>query len=882
MSKSEFKTIHRSDYLPPEFLVDSIDLTFHLHELKTRVIARSKYKRNPETEKSPDSIKLFGEQLELNQVLIDGTEVNKNRLTISDRELIISHVPDTFELEIDTTINPQANSSLSGLYLSSSIFCTQCEAEGFRRITYYPDRPDVLAKYSTRIEAESEKYPVLLSNGNLVDEGILENGYHYAQWQDPYPKPSYLFALVAGNLIFEPDTFTTRSGKVVDLYIYTEPRNEGTCRHAITSLKKSMKWDEDVYGLEYDLDRYMIVAVDDFNMGAMENKGLNIFNSKYVLATQETATDQDYLNIEGVIAHEYFHNWTGNRVTCRDWFQLSLKEGLTVFRDQEFSSDMNSRPVQRIKDVRILRQYQFREDGGPMAHPVRPDTYMEINNFYTVTVYNKGAEVVRMLHTLIGPESFRKGMDLYFQRHDRDAVTCDDFVAAMADASGRDLEQYKLWYSQAGTPEIEISESWSDQSGEYAINLKQNTPETPGQSVKLPFHLPVLAGLLDPDGKDMVKTMDTDYPKRNDSLLLELTETEQRFVFGPLPHKPVLSVMRTFSAPVKREGFQDKSATTFLMAHDSDLFNRWDASFSLSKSIIIDLADSIRSGADLQLDSTHVKAVKSLLVTESSDDSLTALALQLPEESYLGLSLETIDPDQLHEAHSGVKQELATQLFADFLRCYQNKTDDAPYSLSPQAIGSRSLKNVCLDYLVSRPEIDQDIISIAEKQYYLASNMTDQIAVLSSISNLMIDARDELFNHFEQKWLSYPLVMDKWFTMQALSQAEDTFEKVEKLMRHPSFSIKNPNKVRALIGAFSQNQFHFHHLSGRGYEFLVDKILQLDRINPQIAARLTNPLILWRRFEPQRREMMNNSLQTIKETKQISRDVFEIADGGLA
>ncbi|MEJ2136640.1 MAG: aminopeptidase N [Desulfofustis sp.] len=881
MNKPTFKAVHRSDYQPPEFLVETIDLVFRLDENKTHVVARSRLTRNEDRENKKEDLVLYGEKLELVEVQIDGETVDSGRLLVTENELQIVDVPDSFDLQITTIVNPEANTSLSGLYLSSSIFCTQCEAEGFRRITYYPDRPDVLARFSTRIEADRKRYPVLLSNGNLEEEGELAGGLHFAQWRDPFPKPSYLFALVAGDLVVEQDSFTTKSGRQVDLFIYTEPRNQGTCGHAMQALKKSMSWDEEVFGLEYDLDRYMIVAVDDFNMGAMENKGLNVFNSKYVLASPETATDQDYLNIEGVIAHEYFHNWTGNRVTCRDWFQLSLKEGLTVFRDQEFSADMNSRAVQRIKDVRVLRQYQFREDEGPMAHPVRPDTYMEINNFYTVTVYNKGAEVVRMIHTLIGAENFRKGMDLYFARHDGQAVTCDDFVAAMADASGRDLGQFKRWYAQAGTPEVELGQSFSE-DGTLSLTLRQRTPETAGQPEKLPFHIPVLVGFLDPEGRDMVNDITTEYEKRGNSILLELTEPEQTFEFKRLQSRPIVSLLRSFSAPVKLNNPQDFKTTTLLMAADSDLFNRWDASFSLSQSLITDLVNQESDEAGITLDEEFVQAARALLTNDSGDDALTALALQLPDEAYLALSLEGVDPDRLHHVRSFVKKELASRLGDEFLRVYEQKNDSSGYSISPEAIGERSLKNTCLDYLLSAGQVDPDMISLAENQYYQATNMTDQIAVLSTIAHLASDTRETLFSHFENKWREHPLVLDKWFTMQALSSAEDTFDKVTQLLEHSSFSLKNPNKVRALIGAFCQNHLHFHDLSGRGYDFLVDMVMKLDGLNPQIAARMTNPLISWKRYEPRRQKMMIDGLKRIQNKRNLSRDVYEIVNRGLA
>ena len=639
MSRTDHHPIKRADYRSPEYLVDFIHLCFRLGESDTVVKARSRIRRNPESSTTGNELFLFGELLELVEISIDGEIVAPNRMKRSDEGLLVQEVPQAFTLEITTRINPEANTALSGLYLSSGNFCTQCEAEGFRRITYYPDRPDVLTRFTTRIEAQAGKYPVLLSNGNLVDEGKLTHGYHYAEWADPFPKPSYLFALVAGDLVSIIDSFTTISGKEVALQIFVQRQNKDKCAHAMASLKKAMKWDEEVYGLEYDLNQYMVVAVDDFNMGAMENKGLNIFNSKYVLASPETATDQDYLGIEGVIAHEYFHNWTGNRVTCRDWFQLSLKEGLTVFRDQEFSADMNSRAVQRIDDVRLLRQFQFREDEGPMAHPVRPDSYIEINNFYTVTIYNKGAEVVRMIHTILGPDAFRRGMDLYFQRHDGQAVTCDDFVAAMSDAAEIDLEQFKRWYSQAGTPTLRVNSRWNQQKGEYALIISQSTPSTPGQADKKPFHVPILIGLLDGNGNDITTKSGNAYETRGDNLLLELKEIKQEFVFENLSERPVVSLLRSFSAPVKTASFHSKEELTIIMSKDADLFNRWDASFSLSESIILDLARRVKEQGRLQLDTDYVEAARNNLISTTHDKALSSLALSLPSETFLAQSM---------------------------------------------------------------------------------------------------------------------------------------------------------------------------------------------------------------------------------------------------
>jgi len=870
------KAIKLADYKPPEYLIDTIQLTFKLDEKDTVIKADTAFIKNHESDATENNLYLYGDSLELLEARIDNVTLNDDRLTNTSDGLIISKVPDAFSLQITTKINPEANTALSGLYLSSGNFCTQCEAEGFRRITYYPDRPDVLARFSTRIEADAVKYPVLLSNGNLVDSGVLKNGYHYAQWEDPYPKPSYLFALVAGDLVSINDTFETSSGRKIDLHIYVQEKNKHKCDHAMTSLKKAMKWDEKNYGLEYDLDRYMIVAVDDFNMGAMENKGLNIFNSKYVLASPETATDQDFLGIEGVIGHEYFHNWTGNRVTCRDWFQLSLKEGLTVFRDQEFSSDLNSRPVKRIEDVKLLRQFQFREDSGPMAHPVRPDSYMEINNFYTVTVYNKGAEVVRMIHTLIGSENFRRGMDLYFQRHDGQAVTCDDFVAAMSDASGTDLVQFKRWYSQAGTPKLSITDEWSEKDKTYTITVEQHTEITPHQPEKKSFHIPLLIGLLDNSGEDISTGVKTRCPLRETSFLAELTENTQQFSFSMLEKKPVASLLRTFSAPVRLEPFHTRAELTFLMANDTDLFNRWDASFSLAETIILELAETFRIGARPHLDRDYVEAIRKILVDNTIDKALAALAITLPTETYLAQLMDIIDPDSLHSSYFFVKKELARLLFSDFVEVYEKNYSSESYSADPAEMGRRSLRNTCLSYIVSLTEGDDAPISICREHYYTANNMTDQIAALSAVSHHLLPEREELLNNFEQCWNDDPLVMDKWFMIQAMSAAEDTYKRVVDLRRHPLFTLKNPNRIRSLIGAFSSNHYHFHDSSGNGYQFLADRIIELDGSNPQIAARLVTAMVTWQHYDKNRQQLIKKNLKRIQGKKHISRDVYEI------
>ena len=767
---------------------------------------------------------------------------------------------------------------MSGLYRSSNNYCTQCEAEGFRRITYYLDRPDILAKFSTRIEAEKSDCPVLLSNGNLVEKGNLQNGRHYALWEDPFPKPSYLFALVAGNLVALEDNFFTRSGREVALKIYVEPKNRGKCKHAMTSLKNAMKWDEDTYGLEYDLDIYMIVAVDDFNMGAMENKGLNIFNSKYVLALPESATDQDYLGIEGVIAHEYFHNWTGNRVTCRDWFQLSLKEGLTVFRDQEFSADMNSRAVQRIDDVKVLRSGQFREDAGPMAHPVRPESYVEINNFYTLTVYNKGAEVVRMLHRIVGKDSFHKGMALYFERFDGMAVTCDDFVKAMEDASGKNLTQFKLWYAQAGTPVLNVVEKWDKKSGKYTLQIQQSCPPTPGQKNKKPFHIPIDVGLLERDPEQSDRLSGYIDQQRH---FLELREKSSEFEFNGFKRKPTLSFLRNFTAPVKVNGFHSREELAFLMAEDENLFNRWDAAFQLSVEVILDVFAAKKRGETPSLDGQYIDAFAACLGSET-DLALNAQAVTLPSELYMVQMLDEVEPDLLYQAVLYVRKKLAVELQEDFKRIYNRCNVDDPHSISTEAMARRSLKNRCLQYLMTPEVASEKSWKMCLDQFNTSANMTDVIAALSALSHYSPEEKENAFNTFYQKWKDDPLVVDKWLMLQAVSSHKSTLSTVKELLEHESFSLENPNKVRSLIGAFcGLNHFRFHAESGEGYRFLTERVLQVDPINPQIAARLITPMISYKKYKQKLKVLMEEQLRFLLMKTNLSADVYEIVQRSL-
>jgi len=890
MNRKTPSTFYRLEYTPPRYLTDAIELTFQLNRDDTVVTARSSFRRNPECPGKSNDLFLDGQELELAAITLDSRPLSPSEYTVTDSGLILHNVPDAFVLEITTRIFPDTNTALEGLYRTSGNYCTQCEAQGFRKITYYQDRPDVMARFTTRIEVDRATCSVLLSNGNLVEQGDLDQGRHYALWRDPFPKPCYLFALVAGDLVCQEDSFTTGSGRSILLQIYVQARNLQKCDHAMQSLKKAMRWDEEVFGLEYDLDRYMVVAVDDFNMGAMENKGLNVFNSKFVLTSPETATDQDYLGVEGVIAHEYFHNWTGNRVTCRDWFQLSLKEGLTVFRDQEFSADMNARAVQRIDDVRVLRTFQFKEDGGPMAHPVRPDSYEEINNFYTVTVYNKGAEVIRMMHALLGPQGFRRGMNLYFARHDGQAVTCDDFASAMSDATGVDLEQFKRWYSQAGTPVLRVAGGWDEAKRLYTLTVTQSCAPTPGQEAKKPFHIPIRIGLLDGQGRDIVAP-DT---------LLELREEQQSFTFPGLADKPVLSFLRGFSAPVKVEPFQGREELAFLMAHDSDLFNRWDAANRLGESIIFECVQTLQTGGSPVLDSLFVEALRLNLSEindggkqseDSSRRALLAQVLTLPSENTLALNMEVIDPDNLYLARRFVRAELARQLAPEFRQCYAINQDDdnrvaqSPhaYALTPEAMGRRSLKNVCLSCLMAGEPLPPEHLDLAVRQYDRKANMTDVMAALGALVHCPEEqARQEALADFYRQWRHEPLVVDKWLTLQATSSLDNTLETVRELLAHPAFSLTNPNKVRALIGAFGTgNHVRFHTATGAGYQFLADQIIRLDPVNPQIAARLMSPFTSWKRYDSQRQGLMREQMERIAGQKNLSAGVTEVVRKSL-
>jgi aminopeptidase N len=757
------------------------------------------------------------------------------------------------------------------------MFCTQCEAEGFRKITWFMDRPDVMSRFVTTIVADPERYPVLLSNGNLQSSEQLADGRRQVVWEDPFPKPSYLFALVAGDLKPIEGAYTTASGREVALRIYVEPENIDKCEHAMKALQNAMRWDEQNYGREYDLSIYMIVAVNDFNMGAMENKGLNIFNSKFVLARPDTATDRDFQGIEGVIAHEYFHNWTGNRITCRDWFQLSLKEGLTVFRDQEFSADMGSRGVKRIEDVRLLRAHQFAEDSGPMAHPVRPDSYIEINNFYTVTVYEKGAELIRMLHRLLGAETYRKATDLYFQRHDGEAVTTDDFVACMADASGRDLSQFKRWYRQAGTPELSVSGDYDEAQRSYTLTIAQRTPATPGQPEKLPLHLPMTLALLDANGEEMDLTLADERQADARERTLELREARETFRFVDVPSRPVPSLLRGFTAPVNLLFDYSDDDLIFLMQHDSDGFNRWDAAQRLLQRVLLQRIEN----PDVEMPVGLVAAFRQSLLDPEADKALLAEVLALPSENLLGDQMACVDVDGIHRSREMLKRELALALQSDLLDVYRQNGEQGAYRIDSEAIARRSLKNLALGYLaqIDRPEM----LELCGEQYRRDHNMTDVMVALGLVVDAVSPLRDELLDDFYRRWHKDPLVLDKWFTVQALSKRGDTLEQVERLTAHRDFSLANPNRIRSLVGAFcSANPVRFHRADGAGYRFLADRVLELDRLNPQIAARMLRMMARWKRFDGTRQAAMQAELQRVLDSGSVSRDLFEIASKSLA
>jgi aminopeptidase N len=874
------QTIYRKNYTVPAYLVDTVELGFDLDPDRTVVAARLGLRRNPES--AGGDIELHGENLELVALRMNGKPLGKRDYRIVDQVLRIANAPERVTLEIETITAPRRNTTLNGLYVSNGNFFTQCEAEGFRHITYFPDRPDVMAKFTVMLRADKDTYPVLLSNGNLVEQGELGDGRHYAKWEDPFMKPSYLFALVAARLVCQEETFRLADGRDALLQVWVEPGNLDKTDYAMASLKNSIRWDEQRFGLELDLDRFMIVAVGDFNMGAMENKGLNIFNTKYVLANPRVATDIDYAGIEAVVGHEYFHNWTGNRVTCRDWFQLSLKEGLTVFRDQEFSADMigtdSGRAVTRIDHVRTLRQAQFPEDAGPMAHPVRPDSFVEINNFYTVTVYEKGAEVVRMIQTLVGREGFRKGMDLYFARHDGQAVTCDDFRGAMADANGRDLGQFERWYSQAGTPVVRAEMVYDADALTCDITLTQSCPATPGQPRKLPFHIPVAIGLLGADGRDLPLLMDD--ADVCTTLVLELTEARQTFRFREVNELPTPSILRDFSAPVVLEYPYSDADLLHLFSHDSDPVNRWEAGQRLAMARLLRLTAAVATGAKLELDALFLDAMRKILTDATLDPAFREQALSLPSETMIAEQMKVVNPQAIHLARQFMRRTIGAALRAELAEQYLANQTPGAYSPDALSAGRRALKNLALSYLTAAPAEGE--LALAQRQCDEAGNMTDRIAALAALIHADADGAGAALQRFYQDFEAEALVVDKWFSIQAAAPATDV-DAVRALMRHPAFSLKNPNRARSLIFAFcAGNPSQFHAPDGSGYAFWAEQVIALDALNPQVASRLARSMDRWRRYAPALQARMKKALQQVAASKTLSNDVREVVSKALS
>lgn len=866
------QTIYLKDYQPPHYLIETVDLEFMLDEewttVKSHLVIASNSK-NPSTNKT---LVLDGENQTLIAISLDGKLLEQNQYQLTHESLTIFNVPDRFTLDIETRIKPQDNTALSGLYKSSGNFCTQCEPHGFRRITYFIDRPDVMAIFTTTIIADEKRYPKLLSNGNCISTKKISAGKHTVTWKDPFKKPCYLFALVAGDFDVVEDYFVSQSGRRITLRIFVEKGNQGKCVHAMQALKKAMRWDEERFGREYDLDIYMIVAVSDFNMGAMENKGLNIFNTQYILAKPETATDLDYINIEAVIAHEYFHNWSGNRITCRDWFQLSLKEGLTIFRDQLFTGNTTSEAVARINDVNDLRNTQFPEDSGPLAHAVQPDSYVEINNFYTTTVYNKGAEVIRMQQTILGDALFRGGMDLYFSRYDGQAVTIEEFVKSMENASGVDLKQFRLWYKQAGTPNLDISDAYDPHQEKYTLTIKQTCLPTPGQLEKKPMHIPIKIGLFNRDGREIVAD------------LLHLKENEQTFHFENIKEKPIPSLLRGFSAPVKMNFPYTDDALLFLVKHDTDSFNRYDAGQRYAINLILHLIKNYREGLPLILPADFTEVFKHLMDTVKDDNLLLTEFLTLPSEKYIAEQMPVVDVDGIHEVREFLLKELAIFFRSNFIELYKkNHQVEHAAQFNMKEVGLRQIKNLSLAYLsmLDEPEIHEQYI-LRQLTDTMQSNMTDATAALRCLVNISFSKRKKVLDQFYSSWKNDPLVIDKWFSIQATSKLPTTLQEVKQLIQHPAFDLKNPNKVYALIGAFGhRNPVRFHAGNGEGYQFLTDCVMRLDRLNPQVAARMIKPLSDWKRYDSKRQVLMREQLELFLKSNKISKDVFEIVSKSL-
>jgi aminopeptidase N len=877
---TELKTTFLKDYTPPSFLINRVELTFKLNENLTQVNSRLALTRNSISENKNKPLVLQGENCELIFIKLDGRLLSNSDYQLKGNELSIFQVPDQFNLEIENRIKPKENTALSGLYVSRGIFCTQCEAEGFRRITYFLDRPDVLARYTTTIIADKKKYPILLSNGNKITQQDLENNQHSVTWEDPFKKPSYLFALVAGDLEYSQNEFVTQSQRKINLQIFSEKGEKNKCHHAMESLKKAMRWDEQAYGREYDLDIFMIAVIDDFNMGAMENKGLNIFNAQTILADPSSATDVDYSYITKVVGHEYFHNWTGNRITCRDWFQLSLKEGLTVFREQEFSESIGNPATERINTVRQLRAMQFAEDAGPLAHPVQPDSYIEINNFYTMTVYEKGAEIIRMMKVLVDPELFRKGMDDYFTVHDGQAVTIEDFVKSIEKGSGYDLQQFRRWYKQSGTPELQVDYHYSPEEKTFDLILKQHSPATPGQPTKKPFYIPLVMALFNPAGQAIDLQLVGDDTPLGTQCTLKLRESEHVFQFVNVDVKPIPSLLRNFSAPVKLKVKYSDKDLAFLMQSDTDGFNRWDAAQELASRIVL---RRIQSSSTLE-DSAVSELFKGykILFAEDKQDSKDLLAelLSLPSEAAFSEQMPIIDIDGIHEEREWLRFQCAKKLENNFLHCYQACHDLKPYVFDKQSVTNRRLANISLTYLMLLQ--DPNVHHLCVNHYKKADNLTDRIVALSEIVNHNLSQRDRFLKEFYEKNSANSLVVCKWLAIQARAPLPDTLYQVKKLLKHPAFDWKNPNKIRSLIGVFcSENRSQFHDRSGAGYVFLSEQIQHLDLINPQIAARLVKPFTQWKRFDVDRQALMHEQLEKLIKIQGLSSDVYEMVSKSL-
>jgi aminopeptidase N len=879
MRTEEPRPIRLRDYRPPDWLIETVELDVSLDPTATTV--RSKLRVKPNGGATPAPLVLDGEELKLRSLALDGKPLPGEAFMATPDKLTIAQPPNqAFTLEIETVIDPAANTQLMGLYRAGSTYCTQCEAEGFRRITYFLDRPDVMAVYTTRIEADKSEAPVLLSNGNLIAKGdVPGTNRHFAVWHDPFKKPCYLFALVGGELACVADSFRTMSGRDVTLHIYVEPGKEDRCHYAMDSLKRAMRWDEEVFGREYDLDIFMIVAVSAFNMGAMENKGLNIFNDKYVLASPATATDTDYAHIEAVIAHEYFHNWTGDRITCRDWFQLCLKEGLTVFRDEEFSADMRSRAVERISDVRALRSHQFVEDTGPLAHPVRPELYHEINNFYTTTVYDKGGEVVRMIKALLGAELFRRGMDLYFERHDGEAATVEQFVQCFADVSGRDFSQFMLWYTQAGTPEVVVAPHYDARAKTYRLDIKQTVPPTPGQPDKKPMVIPLALGLVGKHGNDLPLTLDSGPLKR---AVLELTAPSQSFVFTGVAEPPIPSVNRGFSAPIKLTLPIKTDDLRFLAAHDRDPFNRWQTVQTLAMSLLTTSVAALRTGGAARIDDGLIATLGANLADTALEPAFVALTLTPPSDPDIAREIgHDVDPDVIFAARKHLRAAIGGALGATLATTYRHMMTPGPYRPDAESAGRRALKNVCLGLLAATGE--EQAIKLALHQYQGADNMTDRMAALEILALHDRPERAHVLDDFYARYADDPLIIDKWLALQAAIPEAATLKRVEALTAHPSFSMANPNRVRSLIGSFAQlNHTQFNRLDGAGYNFIANVVLELDPKNPQVAARLMGAFRSWRALEAKRRAQAEAALRRVVAAPSLSRDVHDIVARTLA